>query len=60
MAHCWLQVRSTFYFVAGLLAWVVVRAVSKSDTTLFTGEGGWGWRRRAAWEVKGTVGAGAQ
>ncbi|KAG2447434.1 hypothetical protein HYH02_007759 [Chlamydomonas schloesseri] len=31
------KVRSTFYFVAGLLAWVVVRAVSKSDTTLFTG-----------------------
>lgn len=31
------KVRSAFYFVAGLLAWLVVRAIFTSPTTLFTG-----------------------
>ncbi|KAG2490307.1 hypothetical protein HYH03_011258 [Edaphochlamys debaryana] len=31
------KVRSAFYFVAGLLAWLVVRGIFTSPTTLFTG-----------------------
>ncbi|KXZ43799.1 hypothetical protein GPECTOR_80g159 [Gonium pectorale] len=31
------KVRSTFYFVAGFLAWLAVRGVFSSSTTLFTG-----------------------
>ncbi len=31
------KVRSAFYFVAGVLAWLVVRAIFTSPTTLFTG-----------------------
>lgn len=32
------KIRSTFYFIAGLLVWLVVRAVCLSPTTLPTGK----------------------
>jgi hypothetical protein len=33
----YLQVRSSFYFICGLLAWLVVRAIAASPVTLVTG-----------------------